>query len=154
MGYKAFPYRIMAWIDDRQYQRLSEESLAHGYQVAVVLRWLLLPQASSCLHPGNLDGADGMMRRPFPSGVVGGEPRPAGTRHGIRLSDAEYETITRAAMMRGVTRAAYVSEVLAEQFDLAERLGWPLPENITNASVDADARCLLHELEEDASARR
>ncbi|MCT6790189.1 hypothetical protein LMG10733_1353 [Bifidobacterium adolescentis] len=154
MGYKAFPYRIMAWICDHQYQRLRDESRAHGYQVAVVLRWLLLPQASSCLYPGSLDGADGMMRRPFPSGTVGGELRPAGTRHGIRLSDAEYEVITRAAMMRGVTRATYVSEILAEQFDLAERLGWPLPEDITNVSVDADARQMLHELEEDASVHR
>lgn len=122
--------------------------MSHGYQVAVVQRWLLLPRSVDDLYPGSLDGdADTLMRRPMPSGSATGrrEGRPC---RNVYLTEAEYELVTRAAMRRGVLRSVYVGRCIEEQIDMADNMGWPLPEGITNESVDAEARRMLLELEE------
>ena len=148
MAQKAFPHRIMIRLDGSRYGRLKEESMSHGYQVAVVQRWLLLPRSVDDLYPGSLDGdADTLMRRPMPSGSATGrrEGRPC---RNVYLTEAEYELVTRAAMRRGVLRSVYVGRCIEEQIDMADNMGWPLPEGITNESVDAEARRMLLELEE------
>ena len=148
MAQKAFPHRIMIRLDGSLYGRLKEESMSHGYQVAVVQRWLLLPRSVDDLYPGSLDGdADTLMRRPMPSGSATGrrEGRPC---RNVYLTEAEYELVTRAAMRRGVLRSVYVGRCIEEQIDMADNMGWPLPEGITNESVDAEARRMLLELEE------
>ena len=63
---KAFPHRIVAMINDAGYEKLKEESLARGYQIALIERWMLIPQSVEDLYTGNLDDADVMMRRPLP----------------------------------------------------------------------------------------
>ena len=42
---KAFPHRIVAMINDAGYEKLKEESLARGYQIALIERWMLIPQS-------------------------------------------------------------------------------------------------------------
>lgn len=143
----------MARIDNEQYARLKEESLAHGYQVAVVQRWLLLPQSVDGLHPGRLDNADMLMRLPLPSGSTSGQ-KDARPYRNIYLTDAEYELITRAAMNKGIIRSTYVTRILEEQIRAADCLGWPLPKDITNESVDDEARRMLHKLMERRTTER
>lgn len=43
---KAFPHRIVAMINDAGYEKLKEESLARGYQIALIERWMLIPKVS------------------------------------------------------------------------------------------------------------
>lgn len=68
---KAFPHRVSAMIGNEQYEHLKKESEAHGYQIALIERWMLIPQNVDDLYAGSLDDADRMMRRPLPSGTRG-----------------------------------------------------------------------------------
>ena len=72
---KAFPHRVSAMIGNEQYEHLKKESEAHGYQIALIERWMLIPQNVDDLYAGSLDDADRMMRRPLPSGTRGGGKR-------------------------------------------------------------------------------
>ena len=67
---KAFPHRVSAMIGNEQYEHLKKESEAHGYQIALIERWMLIPQNVDDLYAGSLDDADRMMRRPLPSGTT------------------------------------------------------------------------------------
>jgi len=79
---KAFPHRVSAMIGNEQYEHLKKESEAHGYQIALIERWMLIPQNVDDLYAGSLDDADRMMRRPLISGAslsellasAGGDP--------------------------------------------------------------------------------
>lgn len=62
---KAFPHRVSAMIGNEQYEHLKKESEAHGYQIALIERWMLIPQNVDDLYAGSLDDADRMMRRPL-----------------------------------------------------------------------------------------
>ena len=68
---KAFPHRVSAMIGNEQYEHLKKESEAHGYQIALIERWMLIPQNVDDLYAGSLDDADRMMRRPR---IRGGDP--------------------------------------------------------------------------------
>ena len=105
---KAFPHRIVAMINDAGYEKLKEESLARGYQIALIERWMLIPQSVEDLYTGNLDDADVMMRRPLPSGNTK-DRGPKRTRRNIWLTDAGWEAVTRCAAKRGLVRSAYVA---------------------------------------------
>ena len=134
---KAFPHRIVAMINDAGYEKLKEESLARGYQIALIERWMLIPQSVEDLYTGNLDDADVMMRRPLPSGNTK-DRGPKRTRRNIWLTDAGWEAVTRCAAKRGLVRSAYVAEVIHEQVRIANESGWPLPDGITNESVEKE----------------
>ena len=144
---KAFPHRIVAMINDAGYEKLKEESLARGYQIALIERWMLIPQSVEDLYTGNLDDADVMMRRPLPSGNTK-DRGPKRTRRNIWLTDA----VTRCAAKRGLVRSAYVAEVIHEQVRIANESGWPLPDGITNESVEKEIRDVLRKMEEPATA--
>ena len=148
---KAFPHRIVAMINDAGYEKLKEESLARGYQIALIERWMLIPQSVEDLYTGNLDDADVMMRRPLPSGTRGGGKRRC-RECDFWLTDAGYEAVTRCAVKRGLIRSAYVAEVIHEQVRIANESGWPLPDGITNESVEREILGLLRSLEESSSA--
>lgn len=148
---KAFPHRIVAMINDAGYEKLKEESLARGYQIALIERWMLIPQSVEDLYTGNLDDADVMMRRPLPSGNTK-DRGPKRTRRNIWLTDAGWETVTRCAAKRGLVRSAYVAEVIHEQVRIANESGWPLPDGITNESVEKEIRDVLRKMEEPATA--
>ena len=138
---KAFPHRVSAMIGNEQYEHLKKESEAHGYQIALIERWMLIPQ--------NVD--DRMMRRPLPSGTRGGGKRRC-RECDFWLTDAGYEAVTRCAVKRGLIRSAYVAEVIHEQVRIANESGWPLPDGITNESVEREILGLLRSLEESSSA--
>ena len=129
---KAFPHRIVAMINDAGYEKLKEESLARGYQIALIERWMLIPQSVEDLYTGNLDDADVMMRRPLPSGNTK-DRGPKRTRRNIWLTDAAWEAVTRCAAKRGLVRSAYVAEVI-------------------NESVEKEIRDVLRKMEEPATA--
>ena len=148
---KAFPHRIVAMINDAGYEKLKEESLARGYQIALIERWMLIPQSVEDLYTGNLDDADVMMRRPLPSGNTK-DRGPKRTRRNIWLTDAGWEAVTRCAAKRGLVRSAYVAEVIHEQVRIANESGWPLPDGITNESVEEEIRDVLRKMEEPATA--
>ena len=148
---KAFPHRIVAMINDAGYEKLKEESLARGYQIALIERWMLIPQSVEDLYTGNLDDADVMMRRPLPSGNTK-DREPKRTRRNIWLTDAGWEAVTRCAAKRGLVRSAYVAEVIHEQVRIANESGWPLPDGITNESVEKEIRDVLRKMEEPATA--
>ena len=148
---KAFPHRIVAMINDAGYEKLKEESLARGYQIALIERWMLIPQSVEDLYTGNLDDADVMMRRPLPSGNTK-DRGPKRTRRNIWLTDAGWEAVTRCAAKRGLVRSAYVAEVIHEQVRIANESGWPLPDGITNESVEKEIRDALRKMEEPATA--
>lgn len=148
---KAFPHRIVAMINDAGYEKLKEESLARGYQIALIERWMLIPQSVEDLYTGNLDDADVMMRRPLPSGNTK-DRGPKRTRRNIWLTDAGWEAVTRYAAKRGLVRSAYVAEVIHEQVRIANESGWPLPDGITNESVEKEIRDVLRKMEEPATA--
>ena len=148
---KAFPHRIVAMINDAGYEKLKEESLARGYQIALIERWMLIPQSVEDLYTGNLDDADVMMRRPLPSGNTK-DRGPKRTRRNIWLTDAGWEAVTRCAAKRGLVRSAYVAEVIHEQVRIANESGWPLPDVITNESVEKEIRDVLRKMEEPATA--
>ena len=148
---KAFPHRIVAMINDAGYEKLKEESLARGYQIALIERWMLIPQSVEDLCTGNLDDADVMMRRPLPSGNTK-DRGPKRTRRNIWLTDAGWEAVTRCAAKRGLVRSAYVAEVIHEQVRIANESGWPLPDGITNESVEKEIRDVLRKMEEPATA--
>ena len=63
-----------------------------------------------------------------------------------------YEAVTRCAVKRGLIRSAYVAEVIHEQVRIANESGWPLPDGITNESVEREILGLLRSLEESSSA--
>lgn len=69
---QSVPHRVSAMIGNEQYEHLKKESEAHGYQIALIERWMLIPQNVDDLYAGSLDDADRMMRRPLPSGTRGG----------------------------------------------------------------------------------
>ena len=148
---KAFPHRIVAMINDAGYEKLKEVSLARGYQIALIERWMLIPQSVEDLYTGNLDDADVMMRRPLPSGNTK-DRGPKRTRRNIWLTDAGWEAVTRCAAKRGLVRSAYVAEVIHEQVRIANESGWPLPDGITNESVEKEIRDVLRKMEEPATA--
>ena len=148
---KAFPHRIVAMINDAGYEKLKEESLARGYQIALIERWMLIPQSVEDLYTGNLDDADVMMRRPLPSGNTK-DRGPKRTRRNIWLTDAGWGAVTRCAAKRGLVRSAYVAEVIHEQVRIANESGWPLPDGITNESVEKEIRDVLRKMEESATA--
>ena len=148
---KAFPHRIVAMINDAGYEKLKEESLARGYQIALIERWMLIPQSVEDLYTGNLDDADVMMRRPLPSGNTK-DRGPKRARRSIWLTDAGWEAVTRCAAKRGLVRSAYVAEVIHEQVRIANESGWPLPDGITNESVEKEIRDVLRKMEEPATA--
>ena len=148
---KAFPHRIVAMINDAGYEKLKEESLARGYQIALIERWMLIPQSVEDLYTGNLDDADVMMRRPLPPGNTK-DRGPKRTRRNIWLTDAGWEAVTRCAAKRGLVRSAYVAEVIHEQVRIANESGWPLPDGITNESVEKEIRDVLRKMEEPATA--
>mgnify|MGYP007120152554 FL=1 len=148
---KAFPHRIVAMINDAGYEKLKEESLARGYQIALIERWMLIPQSVEDLYTGNLDDADVMMRRPLPFGNTK-DRGPKRTRRNIWLTDAGWEAVTRCAAKRGLVRSAYVAEVIHEQVRIANESGWPLPDGITNESVEKEIRDVLRKMEEPATA--
>lgn len=148
---KAFPHRIVAMINDAGYEKLKEESLARGYQIALIERWMLIPQSVEDLYTGNLDDADVMMRRPLPSGNTK-DRGPKRTRRNIWLTDAGWEAVTQCAAKRGLVRSAYVAEVIHEQVRIANESGWPLPDGITNESVEKEIRDVLRKMEEPATA--
>ena len=148
---KAFPHRIVAMINDAGYEKLKEESLARGYQIALIERWMLIPQSVEDLYTGNLDDADVMMRRPLPSGNTK-DRGPKRTRRNIWLTDTGWEAVTRCAAKRGLVRSAYVAEVIHEQVRIANDSGWPLPDGITNESVEQEIRDVLRKMEEPATA--
>lgn len=148
---KAFPHRIVAMINDAGYEKLKEESLARGYQIALIERWMLIPQSVEDLYTGNLDDADVMMRRPLPSGNTK-DRGPKRTRRNIWLTGAGWEAVTRCAAKRGLVRSAYVAEVIHEQVRIANESGWPLPDGITNESVEKEIRDVLRKMEEPATA--
>ena len=58
----------------------------------------------------------------------------------------------RCAVKRGLIRSAYVAEVIHEQVRIANESGWPLPDGITNESVEREILGLLRSLEESSSA--
>lgn len=66
---KAFPHRVSAMIGNEQYEHLKKESEAHGYQIALIERWMLIPQNVDDLYAGSLDDADRMMRRRGHAGI-------------------------------------------------------------------------------------
>lgn len=148
---KAFPHRVSAMIGNEQYEHLKKESEAHGYQIALIERWMLIPQNVDDLYAGSLDDADRMMRRPLPSGTRGGGKRRC-QECDFWLTDAGYEAVTRCAVKRGLIRSAYVAEVIHEQVRIANESGWPLPDGITNESVEREILGLLRSLEESSSA--
>lgn len=94
---KAFPHRVSAMIGNEQYEHLKKESEAHGYQIALIERWMLIPQNVDDLYAGSLDDADRMMRRPLPSGTRGGGKRRC-RECDFWLTDAGYEAVTRCAV--------------------------------------------------------
>lgn len=145
---RAFPHRIVARIDGAQYAALKEQAAAHGYQVALAERWILIPRGED-LYPGSLDDAAEMMARPLPSGAAA-RRKDALVRHNIYLTDAEYELVTRAAMKRGLVRGSYVTQTMRDEIAAAEDMGWPFPEGITNESVDESAKRMLRQMEEAA----
>ena len=102
---KAFPHRVSAMIGNEQYEHLKKESEAHGYQIALIERWMLIPQNVDDLYAGSLDDADRMMRRPLPSGTRGGGKRRC-RECDFWLTDAGYEAVTRCAVKRGLSRMA------------------------------------------------
>ena len=102
---KAFPHRVSAMIGNEQYEHLKKESEAHGYQIALIERWMLIPQNVDDLYAGSLDDADRMMRRPLPSGTRGGGKRRC-RECDFWLTDAGYEAVTRCAVTRGLIRSA------------------------------------------------
>lgn len=120
---KAFPHRVSAMIGNEQYEHLKKESEAHGYQIALIERWMLIPQNVDDLYAGSLDDADRMMRRPLPSGTRGGGKRRC-RECDFWLTDAGYEAVTRCAVKRGLIRSAYVAEVIHEQVRIANESGW------------------------------
>ena len=131
---KAFPHRVSAMIGNEQYEHLMKESEAHGYQIALIERWMLIPQNVDDLYAGSLDDADRMMRRPLPSGTRGGGKR--------RCRECDF----------WLTDAGYEAEVIHEQVRIANESGWPLPDGITNESVEREILGLLRSLEESSSA--
>ena len=108
----------------------------------MIERWMLIPQSVEDLYTGNLDDADVMMRRPLPSGNTK-DRGPKRTRRNIWLTDAGWEAVTRCAAKRGLVRSAYVAEVIHEQVRIANESGWPLPDGITNESVEKEIRDVL-----------
>lgn len=60
--------------------------------------------------------------------------------------------MTRCAAKRGLIRSAYVAEVIHEQVRIANESGWPLPDGITNESVEKEIRDVLRKMEEPATA--
>ena len=145
-----FPHRISATINNEKYETLRRQSESHGYDISLVARWMLIPSRVEKLQRGNLESLEGTMRRPLYQGVKGGE-RKRGKQRNFWLTDAEFELVTRAAAKRGLIRSAYVAATIHEQIGLADSQGWPLPDGITNASVDAEAKNLLRKMEESAS---
>lgn len=150
MGNSSFPNRIIARFDPEDYATLREQADAHGYQMALVIRWMLLPQSYKDLQPGKLADLEARMSLPFPSGRT---PRSKDThvKRNIYLTDAEYEVVTRIAARYGLLRGSYVTLVLADQIGIGKKRGWPLPEDMTNASVEMDARRALREMREAAN---
>ena len=138
---------LRKWVGDR----VIESMKAHGYQIALIERWMLIPQNVDDLYAGSLDDADRMMRRPLPSGTRGGGKRRC-RECDFWLTDAGYEAVTRCAVKRGLIRSAYVAEVIHEQVRIANESGWPLPDGITNESVEREILGLLRSLEESSSA--
>ena len=49
-------------------------------------------------------------------------------------------------MKRGLTQGAYAAQILREQIAIAENLDWPIPDNLTNKTVDDEARRMLRKL--------
>ena len=58
--------------------------------------------------------------------------------------------IRKCARIRALS--AYVAEVIHEQVRIANESGWPLPDGITNESVEREILGLLRSLEESSSA--
>ena len=56
------------------------------------------------------------------------------------------EVVILAAVKRGLTQGAYAARILREQIAIAENLDWPIPENLTNKTVDDEARRMLRKL--------
>lgn len=145
-GRAAFPRRVTAMIDEGDYGTLREQAAAHGYQTALLARWLLMPGRVGDMQPGGMESVERMMRRPMPSGTV-----HAGRRDGrwrdFRLTEAEYEALGRMAARHGLIRSVFLSRTLHEQVALGDRLGWPMPEGgITNEGVDSEVRAMLDAL--------
>ena len=147
MGFKAFPHRLIVRIGDEAYRKLRQESRKAGYQVALVERWFLIPQDVGDLYSGIAakEELHDMMHPELPDGTLAGRRRGE-TYHDIFLTDAEYEVVILAAVKRGLTQGAYAARILREQIAIAENLDWPIPENLTNKTVDDEARRMLRKL--------
>lgn len=148
---KAFPHRIVAMINDAGYEQLKEESLARGYQVALIERWMLIPPGVESMYAGSLDDVEEMMRRPLPSGNTK-DRGPKRTCRNIWLTDAGWEAVTRCAAKCGLVRSAYVAETIHAQIRLATDANWAFPDGITNESVEKEIRDVLRKMEEPATA--
>lgn len=147
MGFKAFPHRLIVRIGDEAYRKLRQESRKAGYQVALVERWFLIPQDVGDLYSGIAakEELHDMMHPELPDGTLAGR-RSGETYHDIFLTDAEYEVVILAAVKRGLTQGAYAARILREQIAIAENLDWPIPEDLTNKTVDDEARRMLRKL--------
>ena len=115
--------------------------------MALVERWFLIPQDVGDLYSGIAakEELHDMMHPELPDGTLAGR-RSGETYHDIFLTDAEYEVVILAAVKRGLTQGAYAARILREQIAIAENLDWPIPENLTNKTVDDEARRMLRKL--------
>ena len=100
---------------------------------------MLIPQNVEDLYAGSLDDAD---KNDAAAAAVRNKGQGAETVRECNfwLTDAGWEAVTRCAAKRGLVRSAYVAEVIHEQVRIANESGSPLPDGITNESVEREIR--------------